>query len=227
MHWICLNRKHKYVCRISFTYLYIQKNKTTILLLLFNEATYNIMAQENKIVILAAEEAEYKKCKEMFPDVECILMGVGAGNVIKTCSQLPKGTRVLNIGYAGSNKLDIGTICIVSDSHRLVNGHYMFTDHANPLHLSDEGYPCYTNNDFVTETDKTDITLFDMELNYIAAFTPMIELVGSVKIVSDNLNVEVFRNNAIRESGILTSNDVWEKVKALVEEKGLLGNGEN
>lgn len=198
------------------------KNILAIMLLILIGASNKIMAQENKTVILAAEEAEYKKCKEMFPDTECILMGVGAGNVIKTCSQLPKGTRVLNIGYAGSNKLDIGTICIVSDSHRLVNGKYFFTDHANPLHLSDEGYPCYTNNDFVTETDKTDITLFDMELNYVAAFTPMIELVGSVKIVSDNLNVEVFRNNAIRESGILTSNEVWQKVKALVEEKGLL-----
>lgn len=171
------------------------------------------------IVILAAEEAEYKKCVEMFPDVECVLMGVGAGNVIKTCCQLPEGTRVLNIGYAGSNALEIGTICTVSESYRLVNGHYFFTDHASPLHLADEGYPCHTNNDFVTATDKTDPTLFDMELNYIAAFTPRIELVGAVKIVSDNLSVETFRNNALRESGILTSNDVWEKVRDLVNEK--------
>lgn len=180
------------------------------------------MAQENKTVILAAEEAEYKKCREMFPDVECILMGVGAGNVIKTCSQLPEGTRVLNIGYAGSNNLPIGTICIVSDSYRLVNGHYFFTDHANPLHLSAEGHPCYTNNDFVTESDKTDTTLFDMELNYIAAFTPRINLVGSIKIVSDNLSIETFRNNALRESGILTSNDVWTKVRQIVNELNLL-----
>lgn len=174
-----------------------------------------------RLVILAAEEAEYNKCREMFPDMEVILMGVGAGNVIKTCCQLPEGTRVLNIGYAGSNSLPIGTICMVSDSYRLVNGHYFFVDHANPLHLSDEGYPCYTNNDFVTESDKTDVTLFDMELNYISAFSPRLQLVGSVKIVSDNLSVEVFRNNALRESGILTSNDVWTKVRDLVEAKFL------
>ncbi len=174
-----------------------------------------------RTVILAAEEAEYKKCVEMFPEAECILMGVGAGNVIKTCSQLPEGTRIVNIGYAGSNSLEIGTICMVSDSHRLVKGAYNFVDHANPLHISDEGYPCFTNNDFVTETDRTEATLFDMELNYIAAFSPRLNLIASIKIVSDNLSVEVFRNNAIRESGILTSNDVWSKVRDLVNEKVL------
>lgn len=198
------------------------KTIIAILLLTFMGAANSIMAQEKKTVILAAEEAEYNKCREMFPETECILMGVGAGNVIKACSQLPEGTRVLNIGYAGSNCLEIGTICVVADSYRLVNGHYLFTDHANPLHLSAEGYACYTSNDFVTATDKTEPTLFDMELNYVAAFTPRLELVGSIKIVSDNLSIEVFRNNAMRESGILTSNDVWQKVKELVTSKGLL-----
>lgn len=169
------------------------------------------------IVILAAEEAEYKKCKELFPEYECVLMGVGAGNVIKTCAALPEGTNVVNIGYAGSNHTPIGEIMTVSDSYRLVNGNYNFVDHANPLHLSDEGLPCFTNNDFVTETDKTESVLFDMELNYISAFTPRINLLASIKIVSDNLDVDVFRNNALRESGILTSDDVWSKVREVFD----------
>lgn len=173
---------------------------------------------DNNIIILAAEEAEYKKCVELFPEYKCILMGVGAGNVIKTCCQLPEGARVFNIGYAGSNLLEIGTITSVKDSYRLVNGKYNFTDHANPLNIADEGLPCYTNNDFVTESNKTDATLFDMELNYIAAFYPRIELVGAIKIVSDNLSIDVFRNNALRESGILTSNDIWQKVRQLFDE---------
>jgi len=164
-------------------------------------------------VILAAEEAEYKKCCEYFPEYECILMGVGAGNVIKTCMQLPAGTNVINIGYAGSNLLEIGTVTVVSESHRLMTGSYNFVDHANPLVLAAEGYPCYTGNDFVTSTDKTAPTLFDMELNYVAAFVPHINLLASVKIVSDNLNMEAFRNNAIRETGILTADAVWTKVR--------------
>ena len=168
-------------------------------------------------VILAAEEAEFNKCRECFPDVECILTGVGAGNIIRTCSALPEGTRVISIGYAGSNCLEIGTVTLVSDSYRLKNDSYVFDDYASPLHLSDTGYPDYTSNSFVTESDMTEPALFDMELNYIAAFTPRIELVAAIKIVSDNLSVEDFQNNAIRESGILTSDDVWARVKSLAE----------
>lgn len=169
-----------------------------------------------RTVILAAEEAEFNKCRECFPDMECILSGVGAGNVIRTCSGLPEGTRVISIGYAGSNCLEIGTVSLVSDSYRLMDDSYRFEDYANPLHLSDEGYPAYTSNSFVTSSEMTEPALFDMELNYIAAFTPGIELVAAVKIVSDNLSVEDFRNNAIRESGILTSDDVWSRVKSVV-----------
>lgn len=169
------------------------------------------------IVILAAEEAEYNKCKELFPEFECVQMGVGAGNVIKTCCSLPEGTRVVNIGYAGSNVLEIGTVALVSETYRLTDGTYQFKDHANPLQLATGGYPCFTNNSFVTATDKTGPTLFDMELNYIASFTPRLELVASIKIVSDNLSVEAFKNNAIRESGILTSYEVWNQVRQLFD----------
>lgn len=45
----------------------------------------------SKLVILAAEEAEYNRCREIFPEIECIRTGVGAGNVIKACCNLPKG----------------------------------------------------------------------------------------------------------------------------------------
>lgn len=174
-------------------------------------------SNEGRIVILAAEEAEYNKCREMFPEIECIKTGVGAGNVIKACCNLPKGTRIVNIGYAGSNNIGIGTVCLVSDSFRYTDGNYKFDDHANPLHLSNEGIPCYTGNSFFTESDKTEPTLYDMELNYIASFSPHLELVAAVKIVSDNLSVDAFMNNAIRESGVLTGDDVWSNVKQKVE----------
>ena len=175
-------------------------------------------SQYPRTVILAAEEAEFKKCQEYFPEAECIQMGVGAGNVIHTCCQLPKSTRIINIGYAGSNSLPIGTVCKVSESHRLTDGTYQFADYANPLKICSEGYPCYTNNSFVTQTDITTPALFDMELNYIAAFTPQLQLTTSIKIVSDNLSVEAFENNALRESGILTSDQVWKQVVALLKE---------
>ena len=171
----------------------------------------------SRIVILAAEEAEYNKCREIFPEMECIRTGVGAGNVIKACCNLPKGTRIINIGYAGSNNIEIGTVSLVSDSFRYTDGNYKFDDHANPLHLSDEGLPCYTGNSFFTESDRTEPTLYDMELNYIASFSPHLELVAAVKIVSDNLSVDEYLNNAKRESGVLISDEVWANVRQAVE----------
>ena len=167
----------------------------------------------SKLVILAAEEAEYNKCREVFPEFECIKTVVGAGNVIKACCNLPKGTRIINIGYAGSNNIEIGTVSMVSDTFRYTDGNYKFDDHANPLHLSDEGFPCYTGNSFFTESNRTEPTLYDMELNHIASFSPHLELVASVKIVSDNLSVDDYVNNAKRESGILTSDEVWANVR--------------
>ena len=171
----------------------------------------------DRLVILAAEEAEYNKCREIFPEIECIMTGVGAGNVIKACCNLPKGTRIINIGYAGSNNIEIGTVSLVSDSFRYTDGNYKFDDHANPLHLSDEGLPCYTGNSFFTESDRAEPTLYDMELNYIASFSPYLELVAAVKIVSDNLSVDDFLNNAKRSSGVLTSDEVWANVRENVE----------
>ena len=187
---------------------------TTIVVCLYS------CSNEGRLVILVAEEAEYNKCREIFPDIECIRTGVGAGNVIKACCNLPKGTRIVNIGYAGSNNLEIGTVALVSNSFRYTDGNYKFDDHANPLHLSDEGLPCYTGNSFFTESDKTEPTLYDMELNYIASFSPRLELVGAVKIVSDNLSVDAYMNNTIRESGVLSGEEVWAKVKHKLE--GLL-----
>ena len=187
--------------------LYSEKSRTFALIM-----TENTILDE-RLVVLVAEEAEEKMVRQFLPDVECIRMGVGAGNVIKTCSQLPHGTRVFNIGYAGSNQLGIGTVTQVSETYRLVLGSYDFTDHNSPLAISNEGYPCYTNNDFVTESCLTSPALFDMELNYIAAFP--LQLVGAIKVVSDNLSIDAFRNNALRESGLLTAAEVWQQVADL------------
>lgn len=167
-----------------------------------------------EIVILVAEQAEEKMVRQFIPECRCIRTGVGASNVIKTCFGIPEGTKVFNIGYAGSNNLKIGTVTAVSETRRLMSDAYKFVDHNNPLVLSENGgYPCYTSNSFVTESDVVESTLFDMELNYMAAFP--FDFVGAIKIVSDNLSVDVFQNNAIRESGILTSPEVWEKVREL------------
>ena len=143
---------------------------------------------------------------------------------MQVCALASKGVNSLfllqkrtSITNAGSNNIEIGTVSLVSDSFRYTDGNYKFDDHANPLHLSDEGLPCYTGNSFFTESDRTEPTLYDMELNYIASFSPRLELFAAVKIVSDNLSVNDYGNNAKRESGVLTSDKVWANVKQAVE----------
>ena len=143
---------------------------------------------------------------------------------MQVCALASKGVNSLfllqkrtSITNAGSNNIVIGTVSLVSDSFRYTDGNYKFDDHANPLHLSDEGLPCYTGNSFFTESDRTEPTLYDMELNYIASFSPRLELFAAVKIVSDNLSVNDYGNNAKRESGVLTSDKVWANVKQAAE----------
>lgn len=171
---------------------------------------------EQRPIILVAEQAEAEMVARYIPEAECICTGVGASNVINACSRIPKGSKVVNIGYAGSNCLEVGTVAAVGRSYRLTDGNYQFDDFRNPLVFKAETdgggdvFPCYTSNSFVTQTDITEAALFDMELNYIVAFP--FEMLGSIKIVSDNLSVDAFLNNALRESGVLTSEDVWAKV---------------
>lgn len=177
--------------------------------------------REELPVILVAEQAEAEMVAKYIPEAECICTGVGASNVIKACSGIPKGRKVINIGYAGSNCLEIGTVALVGRSYRLTDGSYQFDDYRNPFEFKvgdGEGvvYPCYTSNSFVTSTDKTEAALYDMELNYIVAFP--FETLGAIKIVSDNLSVDAFLNNAIRESGILSSDEVWRQVARYYEE---------
>ncbi len=166
--------------------------------------------QNSKIITLVAEEAEEEMVKKFLPQTTCIRTGVGASNVIKTLCQLPSNTKVVNIGYAGSNLLPIGTVTYVKSSYRLMNDTYQFHDYNNPLTLSKQGYPCYTSNSFVTEATNMAPTLYDMELNYMVAFP--LHFLGAIKIVSDNLSVDAFQNNAIRSSGVLTSEKVWQEV---------------
>ncbi|MBQ0063599.1 MAG: hypothetical protein KBS94_06195 [Prevotella sp.] len=187
--------------------------KKTIITMILAGCNAMTMGQNAAVTVLVAEEAEQKMVAQYLPQVNCVCTGVGASNVIKTLCTLPKGTKVINIGYAGSNTLEIGTVVRVSESHRMMDGTYQFIDHNNPLVFGTEGYPCYTSNSFVTASNDTMPTLYDMELNYMVAFPQ--DFVGAIKIVSDNLSIDAFRNNAIREAGILTSKDVWQHVVEL------------
>lgn len=170
------------------------------------------------MIILLATDQEYDLAKKYLDGHKIIKTGVGASNVIKVCSDLliqfalsHKFEPVINVGFCGSNKLPKGTVTEVYRTFRFIDHTVGFVDYRNGWRLSDKGYDCYTNNDFVTEDDNEDQVLYDMELNYIAAFP--LRLIGSVKIVSDNLCV-----NEYAECIHASTKETWREVRRKVED---------
>lgn len=169
-----------------------------------------------KMIILVATDDELSLAKEhLGGDYEIIKTGVGAGNVIRTCSELLLRGRIgdekiVNVGFCGSNSLPVGSVVKVSKSWRLMDKVVEFEDWRNGYELAQDGVPCYTSNCFVLKTDIVEPCAFDMELNYVVDFP--LPVVGAIKIVSDNLCLDKYEHS-IRHS----ESETWDEVKALLE----------
>lgn len=137
------------------------------------------------MLIVIAEKEELKLVEELgYGKYPVIITGVGGVNVISALKNIPKDEYIVNIGYAGSNKLEIGKVVEVSRSytyHPSVEFEEGWERCLNP-HCDID---CYTSTDFVTKTDIKKPCVFDMELAFITA---MFENVKAIKVVSDNLN---------------------------------------
>lgn len=134
------------------------------------------------IVIAMQEERE-----KFGPEEDVLVTGVGAINILRALENVPRDTPILNIGYAGSNCIPIGTKVRVGKVE-LYHPHYAYPE---PVFQLDGDVPCYTSCDFVVETEITEPCVFDMELAFILAmgFTN----VSAEKIVSDSLSKEEFQ----------------------------------
>ena len=78
------------------------------------------------MIILVATEDELRLAKKHLGEYEIVKTGVGAGNVIRCCSQLlfRKGIeneRIVNLGFCGSNSIPVGTVVKVSKTWRLMD----------------------------------------------------------------------------------------------------------
>lgn len=162
-------------------------------------------------LILIAEEGERKLIEKYLPDCrwDVLVTGVGAVNVIRSLHDLPRDTRILNIGYAGSADFEIGTLVEVTEV-RLNHPNCRYDEPVQTLApcetepaadgaaagsvrslfpIADRRAVCYTNSDFVLQSDYKDC-VFDMELAYIAALG--FERVSALKVVSDNLSLHTY-----------------------------------
>ena len=61
------------------------------------------------MLIVIAEKEELKLVEELgLQDEPIIITGVGGINVINALKNIPKNEHIINVGYAGSNNLNIG-----------------------------------------------------------------------------------------------------------------------
>jgi len=133
---------------------------------------------------------------------DIVVTGVGALNVMQSLRDVPRDTRLLNIGYAGSANFEIGSLTEVTEV-RLNHPCVKYPEPEMPLVPLDDTLlqqpenvlhaVCYSNTDFVLQSDYTDC-VFDMELAFIAGmgFTRL----SALKIVSDNLSLHKYRQVA-------------------------------
>ena len=149
------------------------------------------------MLIVIAEKEELKLVEELgYGDEPILITGVGGMNVIEALKGISRDTEILNIGYCGSNHYEVGTrlqIIAVGTNHEKAQ----FTERIKPLNVKlaekyDDTAYCYTATDFVSETNKTEHCVFDMELAYIRA---LFDNVRSIKVVSDNLNKNQYKEN--------------------------------
>lgn len=149
----------------------------------------------NKFIIIA-EEGERDLIAKYLPEYQdwpVIITGVGAINIIRSLQDLPRDTQLINLGYCGSANFEIGSTVWVSEV-RLNHPNVTYPEPTLTLDtchlpLGTEGVICYSNTDFVLQSDYKDC-VFDMELAYIAAlgFTNL----RAIKIVSDNLSLHAY-----------------------------------
>lgn len=121
-------------------------------------------------------------------DEPILITGIGAFNVINALKDVPRSTPILNIGYAGSNKIPVGHRCRIGR----VKLHHPIADFEDRTFSLDGTTPCYTAGDFVTEANIDEPCVFDMELAYILALG--FYNVSAEKVVSDNLSVEEYES---------------------------------
>lgn len=140
---------------------------------------------KNKLIIIATDD----EIKLVQNKSNIIKTGVGGLNVIESLKDINRNTKILNIGYAGSNSIPIGTRVKIGQCKL----YHPNVEYKEPTYKLDGDIACYTSNDFVLNTDIEEPCVFDMELAYILALG--FKNVESIKIVSDNLSKKEYEKN--------------------------------
>ena len=149
---------------------------------------YNL--NEVFMVVVIASENERKLVSELgYDKFPVIVTGIGGINVIRGLKNIPRNEEIVNIGYCGSNHLQIGEKVTVGLSVLLHEVFKYEEEMCKTVDFPKSKVVCYTSTDFVTQTKIKKPCVFDMELAYICA---MFDKVKAIKVVSDNLDLHAY-----------------------------------
>lgn len=193
------------------------------------------------ILIICAMEKESKKIVEkldleMITDelfrkrnVTLLLSGIGkqrtAISLTKYICENKKPDLIINIGYAGSTDIKIGSWVNITKSYNYewnIPGEeeYSFTDYGNrALELLDNAniqkVECYSSESFVTKTNLKGHIAFDMELHSVAVIGDMFDIpVMSLKKISDNLSLNDYYNNTENDKNVFELDSCVDLIKS-------------
>lgn len=143
-----------------------------------------------------AEKEEQLRFKKDLKENEYIITGVGFPNIYLALKDLPRDTEIINIGFAGSNNIEVGKMCPIKEV-RHFHPSLNFSTPSFTLKCDEkESFICYSADFFVTECNVKEPVVFDMELYSILllGFTN----VTAYKYISDNLSLDTYREERDR-----------------------------
>ncbi|MBQ3048223.1 MAG: hypothetical protein IJD48_04345 [Clostridia bacterium] len=162
---------------------------------------------QKKIIVVATDQEYELACK--YTKLMVIKTGVATSNVVSSLKDLDRATKLINIGFAGSNNLPVGSVVKIKNSY-LYHPNVTFKEKVYNLGGNTD---CYTSNDFVLQTKIKESVVFDMELNAICALGFEVE---SYKIVSDNLSLTDYERVEAQKVDL---NKCFKKVFEIIEEQ--------
>ena len=157
-----------------------------------------------KLGLKQLNENTYRK-----DELTMLVTGIGKQRTaIRTMEYLGKNEKpdlIINIGYAGSTDLKVGTWVNITKSYNYDWGideeRYSMPDFGNQdLEILEneeiKKVPCYSSESFVTATDLKESVAFDMELHSLALICAMYKIpLLALKKISDNLSLDKYYEN--------------------------------
>jgi len=146
-----------------------------------------------------------------YSSITLIVSGIGMENsaIAAQILVLSYGVEsILNFGYAGSNKIKIGTIvspnavfnndfdltCMGYERYKIPGIEDLILNRISEY----DNYPCYSANHFVTKSDEKYPVIYDMELHGIAMVCKKNNIdIYSIKIITDCLDADIYNESEV------------------------------